>query len=428
MITEQYNTFGNGTKANNAENASDAGAIAGKAYASSYNATVDNENKKKSKDTKKNIDEVQKKVKDMKQLFGENTSSTIALNLQDESYGALEKKRKELKAQYSQMMTDLANGNQNITQDMLNNVSLQLDQVKAKMNNLKHEWDESGETGEISDEFQSGGNNHISTGVIFGKGVLGENAVEMAGVGKEAASAYLDAYKAEKERRNNELVVESMKQANLEATNYQLATIAPENLAIYDITEKQLAESKQTSQAQGLTDNAYKVVDAETWTLNQAINAAMQIDFTVIGRYMCEGIANGIRDNAHMVVSAVQSMMAEANSTAADEEEEHSPSKVFYRFGKFMDMGMANGIKDYAKLVSKQVQEMTKRANEAISIANNQISAERYGNIQGFKGTGNTNINYNFTQNNTSNKSLDTLAIYQESKSMLKRAIRNQYV
>ena len=50
------------------------------------------------------------------------------------------------------------------------------------------------------------------------------------------------------------------------------------------------------------------------------------------------------------------------------------------------------------------------------------------GTQQSLIGAGPTEINYNFVQNNTSNKSLDTLAIYQESKSMLKRAVRNQYV
>ena len=121
------------------------------------------------------------------------------------------------------------------------------------------------------------------------------------------------------EDKKNQIAISAVKQANAEATNYQLATIDPNNLAIYDTTERMLAESKQTSQAQGLNDNAYKVIDAETWTLNQAIEAAKQIDFTIIGRVMCEGIANGISANAHLVVSAVRTMMAEANAAEEDE-------------------------------------------------------------------------------------------------------------
>ena len=471
LITEQYNTFGNDSKTNNTEGASNAGAAAGKAYASSYNAAVDNENKKKSsskkeethtsyqellnqektyqtqlqnyltaikqgngeitvemvEDTKKKLDEVQKKVKDMKQLLGDNTVST-KLVLDDETYGGLNKKREELAKQLKDMQSELTKGNKDITQDMLNNVGKQIDQIDAKIKNLKNEWDESGEDGEISDEFESENTNHKSTGVIFGKGVLGENAVEMAGAGKDAAAAYLEGYKAEKERQQEEIAKNAITQANQEALNYQIATIDPTNIEIYDATEKYLAESKQTSQAQGLEDNAYKVVNAETWTLNQAIAAAMQIDFTVVGKYICDGIALGIEQNKHVVIDAVRAMMEEANDVAESEEEIESPSKVFYRYGRFMDMGLANGIKDYAKLVSTQVQEMTSRANEAIGLANSHINAERYGNVQAFKGTGNTNINYNFTQNNTSNKSLDTLAIYQETKSMLKRTVRNQYV
>ena len=378
-------------------------------------------------DTKKKLDEVQKKVKDMKELLGDNTV-TSKLVLNDETYGGLNRKREELKTQLAQMQTELANGNQSITQDMLNNVGKQIDQIDAKIKNLKNEWDENGNDGEISDEFESENANHVSKGVIFGKGVIGENVVEIEGAGKDAAGAYLDAFLKEKEDKKNQIAISAVEQANAEATNYQLATIDPNNLAIYDTTERMLAESKQTSQAQGLTDNAYKVIDAETWTLNQAIEAAKQIDFTVIGRVMCEGIANGISANAHLVVSAVRTMMAEANAAEEDETDEGSPSKVYYKHGKMIDLGLANGIRDYASEVSTQVRQMTSRANEAINLANSQMKSERLGTQQALIGAGPTEINYNFVQNNTSNKSLDTLAIYQESKSMLKRAVRNQYV
>lgn len=461
LITEQYNTFGNGSKTStNTGSASNAGSAAGQAYVQGFSSAAkegtrttyqellnqekaygDQLNDYLSKvkdansgvtvemvqDTKKKLDEIQKKVKEMKELLGDNTvNSKLVLN--DETYGGLNRKREELKTQLAQMQTELANGNQSITQDMLSNVGKQIDQIDAKIKNLKNEWDENGNDGEISDEFESENANHVSKGVIFGKGVLGENAVEIEGAGKDAAGAYLDAFLKEKEDKKNQIAISAVKQANAEATNYQLATIDPNNLAIYDTTERMLAESKQTSQAQGLTDNAYKVIDAETWTLNQAIEAAKQIDFTVIGRVMCEGIANGISANAHLVVSAVRSMMAEANAAEEEETDEGSPSKVYYKHGKMIDLGLANGIRDYASEVSTQVRQMTSRANEAINLANSQMKSERLGTQQALMGAGPTEINYNFVQNNTSNKSLDTLAIYQESKSMLKRAVRNQYV
>ncbi len=440
LITEQYNTFGNGSKG--FSSAAKEGTKTTyqellnqeKAYGDQLNDYLSKVKDANSgvtvemvQDTKKKLDEVQKKVKDMKELLGDNTVST-KLVLDDETYGGLNKKREELAKQLKDMQSELTNGNQSITQDMLNNVGKQIDQIDAKIKNLKNEWDESGNDGEISDEFESENTNHVSKGVIFGKGVLGENAVEIEGAGKDAAGAYLDAFLKEKEDKKNQIAISAVKQANAEATNYQLATIDPNNLAIYDTTERMLAESKQTSQAQGLTDNAYKVIDAETWTLNQAIEAAKQIDFTVIGRVMCEGIANGISANAHLVVSAVRTMMAEANAAEEDETDEGSPSKVYYKHGKMIDLGLANGIRDYASEVSTQVRQMTSRANEAINLANSQMKSERLGTQQALSSTGPTEINYNFVQNNTSNKSLDTLAIYQESKSMLKRAVRNQYV
>ena len=434
LITEQYNTFGNGSKTStNTGSASNAGSAAGQAYVQGFSSAAKEGtkttyqellNQEKAygdqlkdylskvkdansgvtvemvQDTKKKLEETQKKVKEMKELLGDNTV-TSKLVLNDETYGGLTKKRQELKDQLFQLQTELANGNQSITQDMLNNVGKQIDQVEAKMQNLKNEWDESGADGEISDEFESENTNHVSKGVIFGKGVLGDNAVEIEGAGKDAAGKYLDAFLKEKEDKKNQIAISAIEQANAEATNYQLATIDPNNLAIYDTTERLLAESKQTSQAQGLVDNAYKVVDAETWTLNQAIEAAKQIDYAQIGKFMCEGISRGISENAHLVVSAVRTMMAAANSSAEDEEEIASPSKVFYKYGKFMDLGLANGIRDYASEVSTQVHQMTSRANEAISLANDQMKSERLGSQQVLKGSGPTEINYNFVQNNT---------------------------
>ena len=56
-------------------------------------------------------------------------------------------------------------------------------------------------------------------------------------------------------------------------------------------------------QAEGLQENAYKVINAETWTLKQAINAAKTIDFTVVGKYICDGIAAGILGNKQVVIN-----------------------------------------------------------------------------------------------------------------------------
>ncbi|MBR4314065.1 MAG: phage tail tape measure protein, partial [Lachnospiraceae bacterium] len=201
LITEQYNTFGNGSKtATNTGSASNAGSAAGQAYVQGFSSAAkegtkttyqellnqekaygDQLNDYLSKvkdansgvtvemvqDTKKKLDEVQKKVKDMKELLGDNTV-TSKLVLNDETYGGLNRKREELKTQLAQMQTELANGNQSITQDMLNNVGKQIDQIDAKIKNLKNEWDENGNDGEISDEFESENANHVSKGVIFG--------------------------------------------------------------------------------------------------------------------------------------------------------------------------------------------------------------------------------------------------------------------
>ncbi|MCQ2609987.1 MAG: hypothetical protein MJ151_04275, partial [Lachnospiraceae bacterium] len=225
---------------------------------------------------------------------------------------------------------------------------------------------------------------------------------------------------------------------NQDALNKQIATLDPSNLEIYDTTNRLLAEQEQISHAQGLNDNAYRVSDAEVATLNQAKQTALTIDFTSIGLYICQGIANGINANKYLVIDAVKSMMAEANSAAKKEEDINSPSKVFMKYGYFMDKGLELGIKNNADGPINNLRDMMASMNSVAAgklsglgenVSNTIKSANSAMNgYNGENGVNKSQVNYTFNQYNTSNKSLDVLSIYKESRSLLRREIRSQYV
>lgn len=381
-------------------------------------------------ETKKNLDTVESKIKSMKEILG-TTPTNLMSTENDNTEEQLEAKKKILKDTLSQLGAEMKNGNTAITNEMLDQINKAIDQTDAKLQNLKNKYDtinsEDGEEDEISEEINTGEEVGLtSSGVIYGAGVLDEKAIE-DNASKQAqmeAEAYRQAEIALQEER-------ALAEANENAMNKQAATLDPSNLEIYDTTNRLLAEQEQISHAEGLNDNAYRVVEAEVNTLNQAKQMALTVDFTCIGRYICQGIVNGINANKHLVVDAVRSMMAEANSSAEDEEEIGSPSKVFYRYGMYIDQGLANGIKDYTSEVVEKVRNMSVGLQNGIKGIDLAVNATKMANLPTLNNIGQVSkpeVNYYFTQHNTSNKSLDTLAIYKQSKSLLKREIRNQYV
>ena len=382
------------------------------------------------------------------------TTESSSKNAKEQSattYNELLNQQKAYKQQLTNYVNEMKNGNSAVTVEMVEDTQKNLTAIENKIKSLQSLMGESvsnitneankayneianlktDNDDEIAEDNELDNENHISSGVIFGKGVLGDNAVEMQG-GKDAATAYLEGYKAQQlaqqEALNEAINTQAMQRANMESLTYQTATLDPENIAKYDLTERQLAEQKEQSQASGMIDYSYLVTNASTMVMNLAKQAAMQVDFEPIGLYICEGIVRGINNNKQMVIDAVRAMMEEANSAVEDTEDIGSPSKVFYGYGKWIDKGLANGIKEYASDVSNQVETMAQNLQASVAGLNTNLNSAKLNTGATFGNSGTTNINYNFTQTNNSNKSLDTLAIYQESKSMLKRAIRNVYV
>ena len=67
---------------------------------------------------------------------------------------------------------------------------------------------------------------------------------------------------------------------------------------------------------------------------------------TSIGRYIADGMANGILSNQNKAINAAAQMAAKAIQAAKNTTGVHSPSRVFHEIGMYTVVGFANGIMD----------------------------------------------------------------------------------
>ena len=90
------------------------------------------------------------------------------------------------------------------------------------------------------------------------------------------------------------------------------------------------------------------------------------------GKYVAEGLANGIKDHTDLAVNAAKRMADKVNEALPKQLGERSPSKIAYRFGMYYDQGLANGITDYAGVAITSTQDM---ADDIITTANTIVNA-----------------------------------------------------
>lgn len=106
--------------------------------------------------------------------------------------------------------------------------------------------------------------------------------------------------------------------------------------------------------AHGVDTNQKAVKDSITTLFDavvQTINGYQSSFYDAGANYMI-GMAQGINDNAYLVVDAAEAAAAAAKQAAMDALGEKSPSKVGREIGMNFDYGIRNGIVDYADSVS----------------------------------------------------------------------------
>lgn len=185
-------------------------------------------------------------------------------------------------------------------------------------------------------------------------------------------------------------------------------------------------------------------------------------DFYNAGKYLVEGFADGITANTYLAEARARAMAAAAARAAERELDEHSPSKVGYRFGDFFGLTFVNAISDYADKSYKAGTNMAAAAKNGLSNAISKIrefvdgemevqptirpvldlsevrssagrltailsrsqamkisssmNRETTGEIQNGDGTPSVGNSYSFVQNNYSPKALSRIDIYRQTK------------
>lgn len=104
-------------------------------------------------------------------------------------------------------------------------------------------------------------------------------------------------------------------------------------------------------------------------------------EFETAGRYLVEGFAAGITANTYLAEARARAMAAAAAEAAADELDEHSPSRVGYQIGDYFGLGFVNAISGYA---SKAYESSATMADMASKGLNDSIQKIRNFVLNGF--------------------------------------------
>lgn len=108
-------------------------------------------------------------------------------------------------------------------------------------------------------------------------------------------------------------------------------------------------------------------------TLNTVVRnglSKMSTGVRTIGYNFTKGLAQGILNGSHLVVSAAKTVAQAAVNSANRTLDEHSPSKIMMQSGKYFDEGFAIGITRNLRTVGRAASGMAAFAAEAVSMPN----------------------------------------------------------
>lgn len=130
---------------------------------------------------------------------------------------------------------------------------------------------------------------------------------------------------------------------------------AKQELDDYAESGKKLSDVYSNDQIKNLKKNLKEAgISTDDITSNMGMDKLKSIlgdDYYDLGKYIAEGMANGISDNGYLASDAMHHDVDEPMSnTVTTDNLVASPSKLYYKYGKFIVMGLANGIRDNATM------------------------------------------------------------------------------
>ena len=118
------------------------------------------------------------------------------------------------------------------------------------------------------------------------------------------------------------------------------------------------------------------VIEAIGSIVGEIINSFLSTDWIQVGKDIINGVIDGIKSLAGSVFDAIKEVAAGANDAAQEEFEINSPSKVFYRFGRFIDEGLAEGIRQNADIAENAIKGLSTNISTPITL-DTEISDSR---------------------------------------------------
>lgn len=113
--------------------------------------------------------------------------------------------------------------------------------------------------------------------------------------------------------------------------------------------ERQNRDNRVTEQFSGIQSVITDFIGDNSLNMDGMYDAAA---------YCMEGLANGVYDNAGDFLSAVTTVANEGVAAFESANEIHSPSKVYAELGGYIDAGLASGIRDNASVVILAIDEL----------------------------------------------------------------------
>ena len=107
----------------------------------------------------------------------------------------------------------------------------------------------------------------------------------------------------------------------------------------------------------------------------------MYKDFKDAGKYLVEGVAKGVEDNAHIAIAKAEAMAKDVLAASRRAFGINSPSKEFYEMGRFSVLGFTNALDDYGDKAADAGSNLAESAKTGLSNAISRITDIISGNI-----------------------------------------------
>lgn len=194
-----------------------------------------------------------------------------------------------------------------------------------------------------------------------------------AGVSEETKNKLISSY--QEARQKTKVEADGMAQDIQNATNQteqsinEMATTTEKTLS--DVQYKQIMQNKMDELQKGINTGKIKPLEAMSIMADEMKNRA-NINTYSQGQNIAYGLKNGIESVSRAVLNAVSSLATMIKNTFNLKMEIHSPSRVMMESGRYISEGIAVGIEQEASSAYKAIEQL----GEGISVRAEDFSAD----------------------------------------------------